>query len=252
MVKKVPVYDANLTEFIISLTSLPKLPNTLIKLRINVQGNYIPLSFLTKFTNLQEFEITLDSVDKALRYVTFPQLQILKCRYLCTKHTDLIKFLENNGKNLKEISFGHSVDSLNLAIAKFCPNLKLLYTRFLCDEVETLKGILVSCQQLERIKVDCGDGLLNENELLKVIVKFSPKKFHELTMYCLGYKELFSEKLEPIFASWAKRIPPKSFSLIIMMGFLSNTFKKENMEVIENFKKLGVIKKFEIFPELYI
>jgi len=38
----------------------------------------------------------------------------------------MIKFLEDNGENLREISLDHSVGSLNLAIAEFCPNLKSL------------------------------------------------------------------------------------------------------------------------------
>jgi hypothetical protein len=53
------LYDTTLTRIIPSLTNLP---NTLIKLSINVQGMYIPLSFLKRFTNLQEFEITFDNI----------------------------------------------------------------------------------------------------------------------------------------------------------------------------------------------
>jgi len=77
---------------------------------------------------------------------------------------------------------------LNLAIAKFCSNLKSLYTRFINDgyESETLKVILNNCQQLESINILYDDysnydyyGIsededlfcLNEKELLEIVAK---------------------------------------------------------------------------------
>ncbi len=57
------------------------------------------------------------------------------------------KFLENNGRNLKEIHLCccdcNSLNLINLAIAKFCTNLKSLYTKFKNDEAEALKMILI-------------------------------------------------------------------------------------------------------------
>ena len=42
-------------------------------------------------------------------------------------------------------------------------------------------------------------------------------------------------------------MPQKSLSLLIIKGNVPNSeIEKENMETIEKFKKLGVIKKFEI------
>ncbi len=60
--------------------------------------------------------------------------------------------------------------------------------------------------------------------------------------------ELFPEELEPVFMSWKNRIPQRSLSLIIFRGFskVGLKVKKESMKVIEKFKKLGVIKKFEM------
>ena len=57
---------------------------------------------------------------------------------------------------------GDSDDSLNLAIAKFCTNLRKLSTGFKNDELETLKTVFNACQYLESIKIWCGDEFLSE------------------------------------------------------------------------------------------
>ena len=61
-------------------------------------------------------------------------------------------------------------------MAKFCPNLKSLRTKFKWNEIETLKVILNGCIQLETINVSCGKDYLNEDELLEVVTRYSPKK----------------------------------------------------------------------------
>jgi hypothetical protein len=72
---------------------------------------------------------------------TFLHLEILGL-LKCPAEVDMIiKFLENNGKNLKEFYVEKCNNSLNLAIAEFCPNLKSLYTLFPTNEIETLKTI---------------------------------------------------------------------------------------------------------------
>jgi hypothetical protein len=118
------------------------LPNTLIKLILHGY-NYISLSFISKFINLQELIISIYSGDicgfEELQYFIFPKLQILNFVYECPKYDEFIKFLENNGKNLKELYVGddhikdiegYNDNSLNLAIIKLCPNLRKLSTGF--------------------------------------------------------------------------------------------------------------------------
>ena len=73
--------------------------------------------------------------------------------FLNPRADNLTKFLENNWKNLKEL---HVDNFLSLAIAKFCQNLKSLSTAFRNDEIENLKVVLNSCQQLENIRTWCG------------------------------------------------------------------------------------------------
>ncbi len=233
-------------------STLTKIPYTLIKLIIDGRNcHYTPLSFVTKFTNLQELVLSFDVNTfrdfKNFQHVTFSQLQILKFPFKCPTHEDLTNFLEKNGKNLKNLYHSISNDSLNLAIAKFCPNLKSLFTRFKNDELETLKMIFNGCQQLESIEVYC-DYHLNENKLLQVVVKDSPKEFYKLKIIFEEgddvKSELFSEELEPVFLSWANRIPKKSLSITID-GIDESVVKKESMKLIEKFKKLNVIEKFE-------
>jgi len=74
--------------------------------------------------------------------------------------------------------------------------------------------------------------------LFNVVAKYSPKKFYELRII-----------ISRIRVNWANHVPQKSLSLIIVVrshNVNNLVVKKESMEVIEKFKKLGVVKKFEI------
>src|SRR6266542_531077 len=127
----------NLTEM-----TLAKLSSTLIKLDFdtgNVDFFITNLSFIAKFTNLQELYWGNGSF-KSLEHVIFPQLQILKFKKYCPYY--ITRFLENHGKHLKEIYVCNDNVSINLDIAKHCPNLKSLGIIFQENEVESLKAIL--------------------------------------------------------------------------------------------------------------
>ncbi|RIA80896.1 hypothetical protein C1645_837877 [Glomus cerebriforme] len=242
------------------IPSLNKLSNTLIKL--NLYGgygiHYIPLSFIANFTNLQEIKLSFNNINtfegfEKLLFVTFPQLKILKIQFSFPRCEILIRFLEINGKNLKELYLGdmsgESDDSLNLAIAKFCTNLRKLSVGFKNDEIETLKIIFKGCQYLESIKILCGGELLSEKEALETFVKYSSENICELIL-CNLYEiksVLLPEELESFFVSWTKRVPQKSLSFIIINDIVNSLFTNyENMKIIENYIKLGVINKFRV------
>jgi len=152
--------DCNgLTGIIPLLTT--KLSNTLIKLQLHNAKTIPSLLFINNFTNLQElelisFNISFEGFEK-LQYTIFPQLQILKFQCPFPRYELLIKFLEINGGNLKELYLSdmrsNNYGSLNLAIAKFCTNLRKLSTRFKNDELETLKMVFNCCKYLESFGV---------------------------------------------------------------------------------------------------
>ena len=141
-------YCTSITDIIPSLT---KISNSLIKFDFLYNlDQYIPLLFITKFINLQEiilsFEGTKSFEDfEKLQYFSFSQLQILDIRHKCPKFEFLIHFLEINGETLKEFYAGERFSvcdhSLNLAVSKFCPNLRKLSVGFKSDELETVNHL---------------------------------------------------------------------------------------------------------------
>jgi hypothetical protein len=129
---------------------MTKLPNTLIKLTL-LANSYISLQFVANLTDLQELQLLFGWPEdfgnfEKLQYTIFSQLQILRIQEVCPRYELLIKFLENNGKNLRQLYIGEtcafSENSLNLAIAKLCPNLRKLSTGFKYNEMETLSYII--------------------------------------------------------------------------------------------------------------
>ncbi|RIA94574.1 hypothetical protein C1645_817852 [Glomus cerebriforme] len=232
---------------------LKKHSNNITKLHLNGIYNNKSLSFITKFTNLQELNLSFDYGDfygetfMELGNVTFKQLQILSFQYAYSEEI-FIKFLENNGENLKEFYFHECNNSINLAIAKFCLNLKSLYTKIARSDKTSLKVILTNCKQLESLKVVCDSVYTiypEGNEVLNIVAKYSPKNLHELILHEICNSRLLPEELEYFFIIWKNRTP---LTFIIESRF---KVKEENMEVIEKYKKLGVIKKFEKYDVQY-
>ena len=52
---------------------------------------------------------------------------------------------------------------------------------------------------------------------------------------------MYPEDLESFFIAWRDRKSKKSLSLII----IDSKVEEENMEIIEKYKNLGIVKKFE-------
>ncbi|CAI2162524.1 13026_t:CDS:1 [Funneliformis geosporum] len=203
-------------------------------------------------TNIKVLVLSLNHMGnfedfKELQHVTFSLLQNLKFPHRFPECEYLYKFLEINGKNLKCLHIADSDRSLNLLIAKSCPNLRILTTTFTDNEIDTLEIILSNCQQLESIKVWCGYGCLDEKILLEILTDFSPRNFYKLKLIHKANSRLFPKDLEEFFVRWSHRVPLKPLVLIIIKRYRvkSLEIQRENMKVLEKYKKLGVIKKLE-------
>ncbi|PKC58554.1 hypothetical protein RhiirA1_470324 [Rhizophagus irregularis] len=135
-------------------------------------------------------------------------------------------FLEINGKNSIDLYIPENPDnSLNLTIAKFCPNLKILSIVFEEDEFETFKLILNNCQYLKIIRLQYNaERCSNIKTFLRIC-----------------------EELEEFFINWKDRIPQKSLSLVITSSNIKLEELEEYMKImIENYKKMGIIREFRI------
>ena len=86
-----------------------------------------------------------------------------------------------------------------------------------------------------------------KKDVLEVVTMNSPKNFYELKIYSYLGSKLLPDDLESFFMSWKDRIPRKSFSLIIIQKWTSHSLKmyEDNMKIIQKYKNLGVIEKFE-------
>ncbi|CAG8664037.1 17277_t:CDS:1 [Funneliformis caledonium] len=249
--KSIKIYQSYLCKSLKRIIPfLAKHSNTLTK--VNINGVYDEsLLFLVNLENLQELILYHynDCYEdfKMLQHVVFPHLRILRLKHQSINPVYLIKFLENNGNTLEKFRFINNNNSINLAVGKFCSNLKLLCTNFMRNEAETLIGVLSNCHRLEGIEVLCGDSYLNEIELFKIVAKYSPKPFYKLTLHLYKtHSKLLTKELESFFTSWKDRTPQKPLNFTINAAQAVNNldFKKQNMKVIEKFIKLGVIKNF--------
>ena len=83
---------------------------------------------------------------------------------------------------------------------------------------------------------------------MEIGAKHSPKNFRELKLYNPFDSGLNSKDLESFFINWKNRIPQRSLSFVLgCLNILE--VEKENMKVIEKYKKLGIIKQFEIIEK---
>ncbi|CAB4416120.1 unnamed protein product [Rhizophagus irregularis] len=227
--------------------ALIKISNTIIKLKVDVRESNAPTSFITSYTNLQELTLMGQTSFKELQNVIFSNLKILKIHFSRPKDEVLVKFFENNGKNLEELNIDGIDCSLSSLIVQFCPNLKKISSIFMdntgCD---TLKVIFKGCQHLESIKVWFYDYNSEEKEMLEIITKYSQKNFYELKIYHEMSSNLQPKDLESFLMNWKNRIPITLISIKDDYWNLPLSANKEIMKVIEQYKELGIIQKFGV------
>ncbi|GBB97400.1 hypothetical protein RclHR1_02990001 [Rhizophagus clarus] len=237
------------------IPTLKKHSDTITKLHLYIfTKNLSSCSFINSFVNLQEFIFSsfrrcfFDDFEP-FQYINFSKLQTLKIPHFCPNSEDIIKFLKNNGKNLKKLYVNKSCGDLSLFIPHICPNLKSLFLLFHKNELDILKTILINCQSLESIKVKCGKNLfeeyLSEKEVLEIVANHSPNNFCELKIYIVSDSDISLDDLDSFFFSWKNRVPKKLLSLIIIKNknlYRSLDHYKENREIIKKYQNLGIIK----------
>ncbi|GBC29950.2 hypothetical protein GLOIN_2v1784405 [Rhizophagus irregularis DAOM 181602=DAOM 197198] len=158
----------------------------------------------------------------------------------------LIKFLEINGKNLDELYTGEYDRSLNLAIAEFCSNLKILFVMFINVGLDTLGIILKSCQYLESINIWC--NYIDKKRFLEVLAKNTPKNFSELKIYYI-FDQIHPDELEEFFINWKIHMPRRSLSLVIIKSICLEV-NVETMKLIEKYVEMKLIKfRIKIYDE---
>jgi hypothetical protein len=221
--------------------------NTITRLHVK-SIYYVGLSFVASFTNLQELVLSTYYYDE-LQHITFPGLQIFRILHpvYSSNPQILVNFLQNNGKTLTDLGIDDYIGrSLNPSIIQHCSNLKNLVIIVKKDELDTLKDIFNGCQYLESILIWCGNGHLDEEEMLDVVAKDSPKNLHILKILQFNKSILPPKALESFLSNWGKRIPQKSLTLIVIGD---KDINEERIMIIEKYKKLGIIKEFKI--EMY-
>ncbi|PKY27836.1 hypothetical protein RhiirB3_529475 [Rhizophagus irregularis] len=241
------------------IPSLTKNSNKLTKLHLHSENNdNLPLSFISLFTNLQEFKfsflsyfvsyINIKDFEK-LQHINFPKLQTLKIPYQCPKPEYLMKFLEINGKNLRRVYICEGIcegifntvfnpkglnKNLILSIANFCPNLKRLSVRINSGEsYNTLETIFNNCQYLEFISVWCGKKDMT-GILFDIVATYSSKYFCELVLYNSNLYLINSKDLELFLISWKNRKPKKLLTLVIIRNTTIDEYEEYKGNIIND------------------
>ena len=90
-----------------------------------------------------------------------------------------------------------------------------------------------------------GRYYLNDQEMLKVIAKYSPKSLHELMIFECSNSLLSTQDLESFFISWGNRLQ-KRLTLILCKDQHRDDSYERFTTIIEKYKKLGIVKEFRI------
>ncbi|RIA91542.1 hypothetical protein C1645_116470 [Glomus cerebriforme] len=207
--------------------------------------------FLPSLINLQYLEIKdgyeiNESTEwqewkKYLSIASFPNLQYLRtASFPCYEDYMLI---EKSHGNLLEINidraYGYQDFTYNKklikAVAKNCPRIKRLMIDVDPKNLDGIKEIFLNCRQLEKIRFSSNNKVLICDELLEIIVKFSPAE-----TFC----EFFSinwnfsvNGLQSFFENWRGRIPLKFNYYYCEKDF----WTEQHLMIVEKYRKEGVI-----------
>ncbi|EXX72798.1 uncharacterized protein OCT59_027107 [Rhizophagus irregularis] len=156
------------------------IPNNLISIDIYGRRGFpqVLLTCIPSLINLQSLTLTfyIKGFFEELQHAIFPQLQTLEFKFECPEDDLLIKFLENNGKNLKRFHVQRNGHTLNLAVIDLCPNLNYIATKIMYDIEPILKLFINSFQYLKYIDVYYEKSIFTKNNIT-VITKGLTKNY---------------------------------------------------------------------------
>ncbi|GBB99583.1 hypothetical protein RclHR1_03570011 [Rhizophagus clarus] len=232
--------------------------NTINYLSFNSIGTISP-SFLISLVNLkwlsifnnEVYEDIEDDIKELQQYLAiseFPNLQYLNVNGLsCFKELSML--IEKTKGNLSHIDiynvdkfFARNTGMLIKAIAKNCPNIKLLFTYIEPKDFIHIKSLLINCKYLKTIRLDSLEFFVDENDnnigdvLLDIIISFSPKSLDDITV-SKGWR--FSiNAFERFFESYRER--PLNYFYMICHG--RNYITEEHKIMVKQYIEDGVVK----------
>ncbi|PKC70752.1 hypothetical protein RhiirA1_532482 [Rhizophagus irregularis] len=240
--------------------SLIKCADTIQYLRID----WNPVTnFLSTLVNLVSLDLNLRlthlllETNCHLEKVSLPVLKILRAQQVPPKV--LASLIESTKGHLIEISILHqSGDDGKLirTICKYCPNLCYLKLSIFTKSLSEFENLLISCQFLNELEIIGSynninnfnfNELFNWDKLFSILTKSSPISLFKFKFFSAWKIE--SESIRLFLDNWRDRYP------MLLQLFLT---KNKNMEqlhqqqhqkledIIEHYKKIGVIKKYYI------
>ncbi|EXX60331.1 uncharacterized protein OCT59_010104 [Rhizophagus irregularis] len=187
--------------WIISLS--PKFLPSLINLQHLELKNFSAFNVMDIFRE-SEWEVSLS-------LASFPNLQYLETVFLpFSIECDLIE--KSNG-NILDIDICRMCNQdpnytkkLIKAISTNCPNIERLIIEVELEDLHGIKEILINCSRLIKLNLSINnEDELECDEILKIIVKFSPETLHEIT-FCANF--IFTlDGLIDFFENWKGRKP---------------------------------------------
>ncbi|CAG8721000.1 uncharacterized protein OCT59_016092 [Rhizophagus irregularis] len=174
-----------------------------------------------------------------------PSLQILKVGDIPIN--DLISLFKSS-KGLCEIKIEYSTIDIEhnkriiQAIYENCPNLKYLGIPFNNIYILELEKLLIKCQYLEGLYLNIGE--VNYEELFETLARCSPNSLFrfkfEFKFQTNRIKRITLKSFKLFFHHWQGKHP----MLLQTIGMSLNK-SEEHSYLIENYKFLGVIKKYD-------
>ncbi|PKK65581.1 hypothetical protein RhiirC2_853496 [Rhizophagus irregularis] len=204
-----------------------------------------PTKLLSSCINLKKLELgskirSISTSWYCLKDLSFPYLQILRSSSV---PVDVMTSLIINTKGfLVEIKidciwYDETRSKILIqAIYQNCPNIKYLKLKIGNCSILELEPLLISCKYLKVLFLLIGEGQFDWNKLFEIFTKSSSSSLYKFKFNINGQPKLESYKL--FFDNWKGRHP-------MFLQIFSNVIIDFNFNIIERYKKEGIIKKFD-------